>query len=219
MKALLVDDHSLFREGLTMLMAQRFPAVELFDVGDLNDAEAVLGTEPGIELILLDLGLPDSQGLDSLQRLRSVVPEVPIVVMSADERPETILAAIDQGAAGFIPKTARIGAIESALRVVLDGGIFLPQGIYRSIAPPLADGPQVDEAQAALMQSLGLTPRQLDVLRLMALGQSNKQISRALSVAESTIKTHVAVVFRRLDVTSRSQVMVAAARMGLRFER
>ncbi len=219
MKALLVDDHSLFREGLSMLMAQRFPAVELFDVGDLNDAEAVLATEPGIELILLDLGLPDSQGLDSLQRLRTAAPEVPIVVMSADERPEMILAAIDEGAAGFIPKTARIGAIESALRVVLDGGIFLPQGIYRSLAPPLSDGPEVDEMQAVLLHSLGLTPRQRDVLRLMVLGHSNKQISRQLNVAESTIKTHAAVVFRRLDVTSRTQVMVAAARMGLRFDR
>jgi DNA-binding NarL/FixJ family response regulator len=217
-KALLIDDHALFRDGLSLLMAQRFPEVELFDVGDLGDAEVVLGAEPGIELILLDLGLPDSQGLDSLQRLLRVAPEVPMVVMSADERPETILAAIDQGAAGFIPKTARIGAIESALRVVLDGGIFLPPGIYRSIAPPALQGPDVDELQDALVTSLGLSPRQVAVLRLLILGRSTKLISRQLEVAESTVKSHLAGLFRKLDVNSRTQAIIAAARIGLTFD-
>ena len=218
MKALLVDDHALFREGLSLLMERRFPEVELFDVGDLTDAEAVLATEPGIELILLDLGLPDSQGLDSLQRLRLAAPEVPIVVMSADERPEIILAAIDQGAAGFIPKTARLGAIESALWVVLEGGIYLPEGIYRSLAPLDTLGQDALDVQAALVCKLGLAPRQFEVLRLLVLGRSNKLISRDLKVAESTVKSHVMVLFRKLSVNSRAQAMVAATRMGLTFE-
>jgi DNA-binding NarL/FixJ family response regulator len=224
MKALLVDDHALFRDGLSLLMTQRFPDVELFDVGAILDAEAVLDSEAGIELILLDLGLPDSQGLDSLQRLRLAAPEASMVVMSADDRPETILAAIDQGAAGFIPKTARLGAIESALRVVLDGGIFLPQGIYRCITPqadPVPDVSGLDPAQvqAALVYSLGLSRRQVDVLRLLVMGCSTKLISRKLQLAESTVKTHLIGLFRKLDVNSRTQAIIAAARVGLTFDR
>lgn len=229
-RALLVDDHALFRDGLAMLMAQRFPEAELVAVADIgtalaalagvaaNAAADVVADAPAVELVLLDLGLPDSQGLDSLAALQAAAPQAAIVVMSADDRPETILAAIEQGAAGFIPKTARLGAIESALRVVLEGGVHLPEGVVRSVAPPPRQGLDPAQVEAAAIRALGLSPRQVDVLRMLVRGHSTKLMSRELELAESTVKTHLIALFRKLDVNSRSQAVIAAARMGLTFE-
>lgn len=218
MKALLVDDHALFRDGIAFLMAQRFPEVELLDAADIHAGIAALQAEPGIELVLLDLGLPGSQGLGSLQQLLPHAQERPVVVMSADERPETILAAIDQGAAGFVPKTARLAEIEGALRVVLDGGTYLPSGMYRSLAPPRPAEPGTADDPAGRLDALGLSPRQIDVLRLLVMGHSTKLISRELDLAESTIKTHLLALFRKLAVNSRTQAIVAAARLGIHFD-
>ncbi|RZS58438.1 LuxR C-terminal-related transcriptional regulator [Sphaerotilus mobilis] len=218
MKALLVDDHALFREGFSMLMAQRFPTVDLIAAADIGEARLALASHPDIELILLDLGLPDSQGLSSLQRLLVQAGEVPLVVMSADERPETILAAIDQGAAGFVPKSARLSEIEGALRIVLDGGTYLPPGIYRDLAPAQGAGLDAQQLREARLEALALSPRQIDVLRLLVLGRSTKLISRELELAESTVKTHLLALFRKLDVSSRTQAIVAAARMGITFD-
>ena len=220
MKALLIDDHALFRDGFSMLMAQRFPSVELIAAADIGEAGQALAAHPDIELVLLDLGLPDSQGLSSLQRLLAQsADDVPVVVMSADERPETILAAIDQGAAGFVPKSARLAEIEGALRIVLDGGTYLPPGIYRDLAPVHGTGMDPAQLREARLDALALSPRQIDVLRLLVLGRSTKLISRELDLAESTVKTHLLALFRKLDVNSRTQAIVAAARMGLTFDR
>lgn len=122
MKALLVDDHTLFRSGLMMLLSARFPEVEMREAGGVREALERLQAEPDIELVLLDLGVSDSQGLSTLRQLRAVSDELTIVVMSATDDAETMIAALNEGAAGFIPKTTRGGGVESALRVVLGAG-------------------------------------------------------------------------------------------------
>jgi DNA-binding NarL/FixJ family response regulator len=206
MKTLLIDDHPLFREGLALLMAHAFPDLHIQQAGSIGQAIERLRSDPGIRLALLDLGLPDSTGTQSLRRLREAAPELTVVVLSADETPETVLGAIDEGAAGFIPKTSQPGAMRSALATVFAGGVYLPPQMLglRADAPP---------AEAAL----GLSPRQLDVLRLLIDGKPNKVICRELELSESTVKTHLAAIFRRLDVNSRTQAVVAAARLGLRL--
>ena len=220
MKALLVDDHALFRSGLMMLLAARFPAVEMREAGGVREAVERLQAEPDIELVLLDLGVSDSQGLSTLRQLRVVSDELTIVVMSATDDADTMIAALNEGAAGFIPKTTRGGGVESALRVVLGGGIYLPPAVYNAVAPtPAPAAPIVPqhERNAEIIDRLGLSPRQVDVLRLLAAGQSNKIICRELDLAESTIKTHLLALFRKLDVGSRTEAVVTAARLGLRF--
>jgi DNA-binding NarL/FixJ family response regulator len=206
MKALLVDDHILFREGLALLMSNAFPELDCQQAGSISQALQVLGGDPEIRLVLLDLGLPDSAGVTSLRRLREGAPHTTVVVMSADETPETVLAAIDEGAAGFIPKTSRLGAMRGALETVLAGGVYLP---------PVMLGQRPETPPA--VTSLGLSPRQLDVLRLLIDGKSNKLICRELELSESTVKTHLAAIFRKLEVSSRTQAVVAAARLGLRL--
>ena len=206
MKTLLIDDHPLFREGLALLMSSAFPELECLQAGSIGQALDTLAREPDIRLVLLDLALPDSTGTQGLRRLRDKVPGVTVVVLSADETPETVLAAIDHGAAGFIPKTARPGAMRAALDTVMAGGVYLPPGMLGS--PPVT---------AAQDTTLGLSARQLDVLKLLIDGMSNKLICRELDLSESTVKTHLAAIFRKLEVSSRTQAVVAAARLGLRL--
>jgi DNA-binding NarL/FixJ family response regulator len=217
MKALLVDDHALFRSGLMLLLAARFPDVVMREADGMTVALDHLAAEPDIELILLDLGLRDSDGLPTLRQLRAAAEDRTIVVLSANDDADTVIAALNEGAAGFIPKTTRGKAVEQALRVVLDGGIYLPPVVYSTVAPlPVLE--QSDEARAAeAIDRLGLSPRQVDVLRLLTAGQSNKVICRELDVAESTIKTHLLALFRKLGVNSRTEAVVAAARIGLKF--
>jgi DNA-binding NarL/FixJ family response regulator len=205
MKVLLVDDHAMFRDGVSLLISLRFPGVDLLHAGTLAEALALLARHGDVDVVLLDLAMPDSSGLDALTRLRDETPGVRTVVLSADDTPATVHGAIEQGAAGFIPKTAEGKVLEEALRIVLDGGVFVP----RSVTGPLAPKPEAD--------ALGLSPRQLEVLRLLIEGAPNKRICRELSLAESTVKTHMQEIFRRLDVNNRTQAVIAAAKMGLRL--
>lgn len=220
MKTLLVDDHALFREGLALLITQGFEHLVLLQAGDITEALEQLAAHPDVQLILLDLALPDSAGTSGLVRLREHAPQITVVVLSADETPEMVLAAIDAGAAGFIPKTARSGVMQAALRVVLDGGVYLPAAALLTRAG--FDGEEAAApAPAALLLETdalqALTPRQCDVLRLLIEGKSNKLICRELELSESTVKTHLASIFRRLGASSRTQAVVAAARLGLRL--
>lgn len=206
MKALLIDDHALFRDALGLLIGSRFPGLQLLQAGDLAGGLALLAEHPELRLVLLDLQLPDARGLQALSALRAQAPQVRAVVLSADDRPETVEQAIELGASGFVPKTARTEVLAQALALTLEGGISLP-------AAPGEPAP----GAATDAQALGLSPRQADVLRLLVEGHSNKAICRALALSESTVKTHLAAIFRRLDVSNRTQAVLAAARLGLRL--
>lgn len=211
MKCLLVDDHAMFRDALSLLIAMQHPGVELRPASRLDEALAVLGSQDPPALVLLDLSLTDSAGLQTLLRVRDASPQSRVIVLSADDRPETVLAAIDAGAAGFIPKTADAGVLQHALAVVLAGGVYVPpMTLLLGGGAPAAEAPR-DAA------SLGLSPRQVEVLRLLIAGHSNKVIARRLEISPSTVRTHVEALFERLGAHNRTQAVVAAARLGLRF--
>ena len=212
-KALLVDDHAFLRDALALLMAQEFPFMTLLQAGALVPARQLLLAHPDVQLVLLDLSLPDGHGLDLLPQLRAATGAT-LVVMSADDSSETILAAIQAGAAGYIPKTLESARMLDALRVVMAGGVYLPPKL---LAAPrqLPQEPAAPGARAPA--DLGLSPRQGEVLRMLIEGKPNKLISRELEMSESTVKTHLAAIFRKLDANSRTQAVVAAARLGLRL--
>lgn len=201
MKALLVDDHALFSEGLALLMAQAFDGVTCLQAGTLAQALETGAAHPDLGLILFDLGLPDSQGLSGVRRLREALPRPVLVVLSADDAAQTVLDSLDAGAAGFIPKSARPDLMREALGHVLGGGIYLPRSLLGRPEPGAAD----------------LSERQLEVLRLLIAGHSNKHICRELDLSESTVKTHLAAIFRKLDVNTRTQAVIKAASLGLRL--
>ena len=207
MKCLLVDDHALIRDALALLMAMHHPWVDLRQAICLADALQVLAAEPDIQFVLLDLSLADSSGIATLKRVREAAPSARIVVLSAEDRSETVMAALDAGAASFIPKTTESNVLRNAVATVLAGGVYIPPATNQAAPtsrPPVA-------------AKLGLTPRQLEVLRMLIDGRSNKSIARALDLTPSTVKTHLEAIFQRLQVSSRTQAVVAAARLGLRL--
>ena len=216
MKLLLVDDHALLRDGLALMMAQEFRELQLLQAGTLAEAHAALQANPDVRLVLLDLGLPDGDGIEALPGLREAAPGAMLVALSADEKRETVLAAIAAGAAGYIPKTAQSGAMMAALRFVLSGGVYLPAAVLERRASERRDGGAAGAVERS-PEELGLSPRQVDVLKLLVEGKSNKLIARDLAMSESTVKTHLEALFRRLGANSRTQAVVAAARLGLRL--
>ncbi len=205
----MVDDHVLFRDGLALMMTQCFPQVVLREASTLGGALKQLRQPPAVDLVLLDLGLSDSQGSDGIDRLRLVAPDVTLVVLSGDDRPETILACIERGAAGFIPKTARAGVIETGLRTVIEGGVYIP----RSAVLAMARGAEVESG--AGLEGLGLSQRQMEVLHGLVAGEATKAMARRMDVAESTVKTHLLGIYRKLGVSSRTEAVLAAAKHGL----
>ncbi len=200
-RILLVDDHVVVRESLVLLLAHRMPELRIVEAASLMQAQLVLGSVAEIDLVLLDLDLPDSRGLATLAAVRAAAPAVPVVVLSTHDGGEWSSQAIAQGASSYIAKTARSGVLVEAVAQVIQGRVVVPESLCAAWA--------ADEVAAQLQQ---LSERQRDVLRLLVQGQSNKAIAAALDLSEATVKTHVQAVFRRLNVVNRTQAVLAAAR-------
>lgn len=209
MRILLIDDHALFRDGVALLLKELDPAVQVWHAANVAQALDTLGGDVGIELILLDFILPGMHGLQALETLRQRHPGVPLVMLSSREDQATVLRSIELGAMGFIPKSASSDQMFEALRTVLAHGIYVPPVNLASIALPVPAQPRTSPAE------LGLTPRQTQVLRLILEGKPMKLIARELALSPNTAKTHVSAVLRALFVTTRTQAIVAANRMGL----
>ena len=218
MKVLLIDEHPLFRDALGLLISLRLPGLHVLQAGELSTALGQLARHPDVQLVLLSLGLPGAQGLQAIAPLREQAPAARLVVLSADDSPDTVHRAIDAGACGFVPMAVDGNTLAHALQVTLDGGVYQPPGSTRPLLDPLLDplAHWPPDGPADALQHLGLTPRQLDVLRLLVQGQPNKLICRSLQLSESTVKTHLAAVFRRLGVNSRTQALAAVSTLGLR---
>ena len=215
LKILVVDDHPLFREGLRGVLAQLEEAVLVLEGATYAAALQAIQNEPDLDLLLLDIHLPDMNGLAALENLRSLQPQLPVVIVSASESRDEVLAAMRQGAMGFISKASSTTVLKQALRLVLSGGVYLPPDLMLENAdnvPVPPAWPRADE-----LARLGLTDRQLQVLELMARGDSNKNIARKLDVAENTVKVHMTAILKALNVSSRAQAIAALTNMGLRF--
>jgi DNA-binding NarL/FixJ family response regulator len=208
-KILVVDDHPLIQEAMGHLLRRLGPEVEVAVAGDCEQGFALAATGEEPELVLLDMNLPGLAGLEAVKAWRQRFPLVPLVVLSAEMQRQRVLDALAAGAAGFVPKATSNEVLLGALRIVLDGGRYLPPLLLEGASAPPAAG-----AEGSL-QALGLTGRQLDVLRLLAEGAPNKVIGRELGLAERTVKAHVTAVLRALKLSSRTQVAIAATRLGL----
>jgi DNA-binding NarL/FixJ family response regulator len=174
-----------------------------------------------LELVLLDLTLPDGGGLHMLADLRERYPAVPIVVMSALQDRENVTKALELGALGYIPKSAQRAVMLSALQLILSGGIYVPPEILAAVAPTAPESPKRAASRRPLASpsDLGLTGRQLDVLALMMEGKSNKAICRALNLAEPTVKNHVTAILKALKVSNRTEAVIAVGELGWELPR
>lgn len=201
-KILVTDDHALIRMGLVRLVNRILPEAAVLEARTRLETLQTLSRHPDIDLLLLDLGLPDAHGLRVLEEVFAVRPQLPVVVVSAQEDARLARRALGVGAMGYVPKSADPAVTENALRLIISGGRYLPSFAF-------------SEGDSAKPAPAGLTERQRDVLALMCKGLSNKQIANELGLTEATVKGHLTTVFRVLKVNSRSQAMVAARALEL----
>jgi DNA-binding NarL/FixJ family response regulator len=232
MKVLLVDDHPLILSALQSVIKGLGDHVTVVGAGSARAARDALKSENDFDLVLLDLQLGDSDGFDLLVEFRAGYPALPVVVVSASDRTSDVIRSIDLGAMGFVPKRATNETLFEALHMVMSGGIYVPPMSIGSDASQA--GRRSTDASAGQLNvvhkeasdsgfqtqpslaSLGLTPRQTDVLALLLKGNPNKLIARELGVSVETVKDHVAAVLRALGVSSRTQAVLAVSQMSQR---
>ena len=232
MKVLLVDDHPLILSALQGVIKGLGDDVTVLGAGSAKAARQALADDADFDLVLLDLQLGDADGFELLAEFRAQHPALPVVVVSASDRAADVIRSIDAGAMGFVPKRSSNDQLFEALRLVMSGGIYVPSMTLAGDAPaepprggdtvpgvmrrsPVAEHAQAHGVQGmpASLDSLGLTPRQTDVLALLLQGQPNKLIARELNVSVETVKDHVAAVLRALGVRSRTQAVLAVGQM------
>ena len=218
MKILIVDDHALIRDALRGVLKELAQEATVLEAADSRQAMHLVEANPDLHLILLDLNLPDRDGFAVLADLRRRHATISLVVLSASDDRDSILRAIDLGALGFIPKSAPHDVIVNALRLVFSGGVYIPpEALARTRT-------ETREAKPAAQRPMspadcGLTERQIEVLALMMEGKSNKAISRLLDVAEPTVKHHVTAVLKALNVTNRTEAVIAVGSLGWQLPR
>jgi len=207
-RLVIADDHPLFRGALREAVTGLVERAEISEAGTFNEVSKLLDRGGEVDLILLDLSMPGVRGLSGLMYLRAQYPSVPVVVVSANDDPTVIRRCMDFGASGFISKTLGIDDMREAIVRVLGGGVWTPPDI------DLSGG--ADAETAALMSRLAtLTPQQVRVLMMLSEGLLNKQIAYELSVSEATVKAHVSAVLQKLGVESRTQAVIAAAKIEI----
>jgi DNA-binding NarL/FixJ family response regulator len=198
----IADDHPIVRAALRTALQALGAGARFVEASDVPGTLALVAGQPDIDLLLMDLNMPGASGVDGVRAVRECAPLVPLAVVSAEQQPGLAAELLALGIAGFIPKSDPSEVIVSAVRLILAGGVYVP--------PQLLGGRP--EASSATGLPPGLTARQLDVLRLLALGKPNKVIARELGVTEGTVKVHLLAVFRALDVRNRTAAVLAAQR-------
>lgn len=225
MKVILVDDHPLILAALKAMIEGMNPQMVVNALATGDAARAALKADPDQDLVLLDLQLGQTNGLDLLAEFRQDYPAIPVVVVSASDRPGDVVRAIDLGAMGFLPKRMATEDLADALRLVMDGGIFVPPMAedpdpQAAVMPPMSRtghhtpiGSAPGGTRRASVDELGLTPRQSEVMQLLLQGKPNKDIARRLGLSVETVKDHVQAVLRALGVNSRTQAVLAVGQM------
>ncbi len=215
---MLVDDHALFRAGLAVLLTKLEGIGRLCEYGTGASALESVIANAEIDLLILDYELPDMSGLEVLAKVKKHAPELPVILLSANIDSNLIQNALAQHASGFIPKTSSPDVMLSAIKLVLNGGMYIPP---EAIAEPVEKrrDPLIEPLQSQTDvnggEKIQLTQRQMDVLMQMKHGYSNKEIARALNMSPSTVKVHVAAILKELDVSSRTQAVFIAKDFGL----
>ena len=211
MKLLVVDDHPLFRDGLAALLRQANPETQVFQACDSEAGVEMAQSRGDLDAVFVDLMMPGLAGEAAVKEFARRRPELPVIVLSSSENPSDVKRVLNAGALGYIPKSASPQTVLSALQLVLTGNIYIPP--FLAHAQDVATSqPSVSAKSLALAH---LTERQLEVLKLVRDGMSNKEISARLGIAEKTVKAHVAAIFKTLNVVNRTQAANAAREMEL----
>lgn len=209
-KCIVADDHPLFRAAICQVLKNHWPALNVLEAEDILSLQEVLTANQDTDLILLDLHMPGAYGFGALAFVHGLCPQTPVLVVSGNEKPEIMAKAISYGARGFLPKSSNMDTINQAINAVLEGNNWLPESAAsgQHFAP--------EENEQKIMSAIStLTPQQYLVLTMVAQGLLNKQIAYELDVTEATVKAHMTAIFRKLDVRSRTQAVLAVSALHL----
>lgn len=215
MKILVVDDHGLIRQAMQGILKKLRRDAVVIEAS--NSAAAIQAVEknPDIQLILLDLTLPDRDGFSVLAELRLSHPAIAIVVLSAVQDPVQVMKALELGVLGYIPKSADSEVMLNALRLILSGGVYVPPEILKHLGMSHATSNRPESEHPLISPSeFGLTARQMDVLALVMQGKNNKTICRVLDIAEPTVKNHITAILKALNVANRTEAVIAVNQLG-----
>lgn len=226
MKILIADDHELFLKGLEFILQENLQNVELTTAQSYTDIFAILENDTNFDLIITDLAMPGANWLAAINKIHSSLPETPIIIISAVFDKEILQQTLDIGVAGYIPKTSSNSLIVSAINLVLAGGVYIPHELlYSTKSTPVSAEKQKEYiSPLKTLEKLvtnttdihpkGLTERQIDIVKCIAEGLSNKQIAYKLNLTEGTVKVHITVILKVLNVKNRTSAVIEAAKRG-----
>lgn len=210
MRVLIADDHALFRDGLSMRLEQINPKSVIFHAANFTQAIKIVDDEKKLDLVILDLDMPDMPWEEGLKELKSKAVSARFVVISASEDIRNIRKTLENGVSGYIPKRSDPKILNSALQLILDGGNYFPTSILET-----STSSNSNFDHGGKPKGKGLTHRQAEVLGFVAKGMSNKQIAYEMGVSEATVKLHINALLRSLGATNRTQAVITAQKQGL----
>jgi DNA-binding NarL/FixJ family response regulator len=206
-RIIIADDHPLFRDALRQAVASVMVGARIDQAGAFDELTSLLEQDSDVDMVLLDLSMPGISGFSGLIYLRAQYPAIPVVIVSASDDGSTIRRSLDFGASGFIPKRFGVETVRDAIVRVMDGDVWVP--------PDTDLSSTIDPDMTRLRDRLvTLTPQQVRVLMMLSEGLLNKQIAYELGVSEATIKAHVSAILQKLGVESRTQAVIAAAKIA-----
>lgn len=215
MKILIADDHLLLADALAQLVKDNEADSEVLQAGSLDAVMETMDRDDAVEIVLVDYNLPGLDGVEGLERLRSAHPKVPCAIFSGSEDVGLASSALASGAAGFIPKSMSAPAFFHAIKLMQVGEKFIPAGLYENIANQASVNRVNKESAESFVSRTGLSPREVDVLRALVKGISNRQIGQELGVEEVTIKLHLRRIYKKVGVVNRTQAVKLAMANGI----
>jgi DNA-binding NarL/FixJ family response regulator len=226
MRCLVADDHALIREGIKLLLSKLDENAVIFDASYGKEVRDVVTENRDLDFILLDFYLPGTDTLELLRELSEHYPHIPLIVFSGVENPMLMRKSLDCGASGFIPKSSDNELVLHAIRLVLNGGVYTPSSMLQYAegeAPPPPETPlpttQVQSRDSSILpgrrKRVSLTERQLEVLKLISLGKTNREIAEALDLSANTVKVHITAIMQVLQTTNRTEAVIVAREKGL----
>jgi len=211
MKALIADDHNLIIEGIELILNRLLDSVDILEADNFDDTHKIVTENSDLDLIVMDIFMPGMTGPQGVSIIRNSAPVVPIIVLSMSEETGHMRDCLKFGANGYIPKSSKSNILSNAINLVLEGGIYIPPEMLDVIT-------HSNDHHAAVnnnaKQSV-LTERQMDVLKLLAQGKTNKDIARSLNISDTTVKTHTMTIFRQLGAENRTQAVHLALQLKL----
>lgn len=212
MKVLIVDDHTLVRHGLALLVKECFPQADVREAGSADEAVELLKDDEQVDVALVDVRMPERDGLELLREIKATWQDVPVIMLTTFDHSKYVKQALSDGANGYMLKDASPEDLDQAIRVAMSGGGNVLSA--RAIRALFEDTePRHERESPARPESL--TQRETDILALLAEGKSNREIARSLFLSEKTVKAHLAAVFRKLGVANRTQAAMVAVTMGM----